>query len=58
MILLGGVLNFAILIPLLRFVSPGIAVSITSTLVELWVLIRSWIFYRRHRDHVEPTPTP
>jgi PST family polysaccharide transporter len=56
MILLGGGLNFLVLFPLLRVVSPGIAVSITGTAVELWVSVRSWIFYRAHRDLPQPAP--
>jgi PST family polysaccharide transporter len=49
-IIQGAVLNFAILFLLLRFIDPATAVAITATAVESWIALRSWIFYRSHRD--------
>jgi polysaccharide transporter, PST family len=47
MIITAGVLNFAILLPLLLVCKPATAVAITSVAVETFVLIRSYMFYRQ-----------
>jgi PST family polysaccharide transporter len=47
MIVTAGVLNFAVLLPLLAVCKPTVAVAITSVAVESFVLIRSYVFYRR-----------
>ncbi len=51
MIMMAGVLNFVLLAPLLALTSPEIAVAITGTLVEVFVLARSYIFYRSRHAH-------
>ncbi|MDQ2901339.1 MAG: flippase [Acidobacteriota bacterium] len=51
MIMMAGALNFVFLVPLLFATTPAIAVAITGTLVETFVLARSYVFYRsRHAD--------
>ncbi|MDQ6664468.1 MAG: flippase [Acidobacteriota bacterium] len=51
MIVMAGALNFVVLIPLLFITSPAIAVAITGTSIEVFVLARSYVFYRsRHAD--------
>jgi hypothetical protein len=51
----AGILNFVILVPLLFLTRPEIAVSITSVVVEVFVLLRTWIFYRRRRGAMAKT---
>ena len=46
----GALLNFALLACLLPFTNPPQAVAITSTAVDGWILLRSWMFYRKRRD--------
>ena len=45
----AGIFNFVLLVPLLFITRPEVAVSITSVVVEAFVLLRTWIFYRRRR---------
>jgi hypothetical protein len=45
----AGIFNFVLLVPLLFMTRPEIAVSITSVLVEVYVLLRVWNFYRQRR---------
>ncbi len=46
MIIIAGFLNFAILLPLLLVCKASTAVAITSVAIEMFVLIRSYMFYR------------
>ena len=46
----GALVNFVLLGCLLPFTDPPHAVAITSTGVDTWILLRSWLFYRKHRD--------
>jgi PST family polysaccharide transporter len=46
----AGIFNFALLVPLIFVTRPEVAVSITSVLVEVYVLLRTWRFYRQRRD--------
>jgi polysaccharide transporter, PST family len=48
----AGVFNFVLLVPLLFLTRPEVAVSITSVVVECFVLLRTWIFYRQRRNAV------
>lgn len=45
----AGAFNFVLLVPLLYVTRPEVAVSITCVLVEVFVLARTYIFYRRRR---------
>ncbi len=45
----AGAFNFIALVPLLFFTRPEVAISITSVLVEAFVLLRTYLFYRTHR---------
>ena len=45
----AGIFNFVLLVPLLFVTRPEVAVSITSVIVEVFVLLRTWILYRRRR---------
>ena len=49
MIMQAGAINFVLLLPLLYLVSPALAVALTGTLVEVFVLVRSYVFYRKHQ---------
>jgi PST family polysaccharide transporter len=46
----GAGVNFLVLLVLLPFFDPGKCVAVTATVVEGWILLRSWLFYRKHRD--------
>jgi len=46
LIISAGAFNFVVLVPLLFVVSASYAVSITCTLVEVWVMAGAWIFYQ------------
>lgn len=46
MIIMGGVLNFIVLLPLLAVCKPTTAVAVTSMTVESFVLLWSYMFYR------------
>ena len=48
----GAGINFLILASLVPFIDPGKSVAITAVSVELWVLMRSAIFYRKHRNDI------
>jgi PST family polysaccharide transporter len=45
----AGVFNFVALAPLALILPPEVAVSITSVVVEVFVLVRTYSFYRKHR---------
>jgi PST family polysaccharide transporter len=45
----GAVVNFIVLLALLPFLDPGKSVATTAIFVDLWILLRSWLFYRSHR---------
>ena len=49
----AGIFNFVLLFPLLYVTRPEVAVSITSVLVEVFVLLRTWMFYRKRRGSME-----
>jgi PST family polysaccharide transporter len=51
----AGIFNFVLLAPLLFLTRPEVAVSITSVVVEAFVLLRTWMFYRQHRNAVVTT---
>jgi PST family polysaccharide transporter len=46
LIISAGAFNFVVLVPLLVLTPPTLAVSITCTLVEAWVMAGAWIFYK------------
>jgi len=46
----AGIFNFAVLIPLFYLMRPETAVSITAVLVESFVLLRTYLFYRRRKS--------
>jgi PST family polysaccharide transporter len=55
----GALLNFVMLGGLLPFIAAPQAVAVTSTAVDSWILLRSWLFYRKHRDdHSFSTSVP
>jgi PST family polysaccharide transporter len=45
MVVMGTVLNFAVLIPLLHFLPGSQALAITTTILDAYILIASYIFY-------------
>jgi len=45
----GAAVNFLTLIAMAPFFDPGVSVATTATVVEGWILVRSWLFYRSHR---------
>lgn len=47
MIVVGTVINFAALIPLLHFVRGSQAVAITTTILDVYIVVASYIFYLR-----------
>lgn len=49
MIMQAGAINFVLLLPLLYLLAPALAVAVTGTLVEVFVLARSYVFYRKHQ---------
>ncbi len=51
MIIMAGVLNFLVLLPLLLVVKASVAVAITGVVVEAFVLVRSYVFYRQKQDN-------
>jgi PST family polysaccharide transporter len=51
----AGIFNFVLLVPLLFVTRPEVAVSITSVVVEAFVLLRTYIFYRQRRTDVITT---
>jgi PST family polysaccharide transporter len=57
LVMSAGAFNFAVLLPLLHFTSPSVAISITSFLVEVWVMAGSYLFFRR-KERVPPVPKP
>jgi O-antigen/teichoic acid export membrane protein len=58
LILSAGAFNFVILLPLLLLIKPAMAVAITSTAVEVWVMAGAWIFYRVKQRATVPLATP
>lgn len=52
MIIMAGAFNFLVLVPLLFVTGPSTAVSITAVVTEGFVLVCSYLFYRRNRDTV------
>ena len=46
LVMSAGAFNFIILVPLLIWTTPSIAVSITSFLVEVWVMAGAYWFFR------------
>jgi PST family polysaccharide transporter len=52
-IIQASAFNFVLLAPLLILFSPPVAFAITGTLVELFVLVRAYWFYRKHRTGEE-----
>jgi PST family polysaccharide transporter len=45
MVVIGAVINFAALIPLLHFLRGGQAVAITTTILDVYIVVASYIFY-------------
>ena len=53
LVISAGAFNFVVLVPLLYLAEPTIAVSVTSVLVEVWVMAGAYWFYRmKHRTVV------
>ena len=46
----AGLVNFAVLLPLLLILRPEYAMSITATATEAYVLIGSYLFYRKRHQ--------
>lgn len=47
LVISAGAFNFLILVPLLVWTRPSVAVSLTSFLVEVWVMTGAYWFFRR-----------
>jgi PST family polysaccharide transporter len=46
----AGFVNFLVMLPLLRVISPGMTMAITATATEAYVLVAAYLFYRKtHR---------
>lgn len=51
LIVSAGAFNFVLLIPLLALLKPAAAIAVTNTMVEAWVTVGAWGFYRaKHRQ--------
>ena len=47
MVIGGTVINFVVLIPLLRLVRPSIAVAVTTTVLDVYIVVAAYLFYLR-----------
>ncbi len=56
LVMSAGAFNFIILIPLLFVTTPSIAVSVTSFLVEVWVMAGAYWFFRSRERTGAPVP--
>ena len=57
----SAVVNFVVLVPLLLLISPAMALAITGIVLDAFVLVSTYLFYRKHAGEAQSrgavTPT-